>query len=67
MRVEARSAGRTIDLVPLLADAAAVRKAVLGAVDPAAHRQAADFAALYRRSGTQGRGEPGCRRPDREP
>jgi hypothetical protein len=42
-----------VDLVPLARDAAAVRKAVLGAVELARNSEAADFAALYRRSGTQ--------------
>lgn len=42
-----------VDLVPLFADVAALRKAVLGAVAPEEHRKAADFAALYRRSGKQ--------------
>jgi hypothetical protein len=44
---------RYVDLVPIARDAAAVRKAVLGAVDPDRDREAADFAALYRRSGGQ--------------
>src|SRR5262245_40313124 len=42
-----------VELVPLLNDAAAVRQTVLGAVAPEQHRKAADFAALYRRSGKQ--------------
>ncbi len=42
-----------VDLVPVLHDADAFRRAIIGAVDPEKHKPEAAFSALYRRSGQQ--------------